>query len=77
MRRPQCKYEQVDAVGCGAYTEQRFPIQGSFSQNIYTIRSQYHGFSWCWDVAGSSTANLVQLAEYSCFETSNQRWILS
>ena len=63
--------------GCGAYTEQRFSIQGSFSQNIYTIRSQYHGSSWCWDVAGSSTANLVQLAEYSCFETSNQRWILS
>jgi Ricin-type beta-trefoil lectin domain-like len=61
---------------CGAFQEQRFTIQGSFLQNNFTLRSQLHGGTWCWDVPGSSTAT-VQLTEYSCFETSNQRWILA
>ena len=61
--------------GCGTYTEQRFAIQSWASQNSFTLRSQLHGGSWCWDVPGSSTAT-VQLTEYQCFETTNQRWNL-
>lgn len=62
--------------GCGAFSEQRFTIQGVGTNNVYTIRSQLHNGGWCWDVPASSTAT-VQLTEYTCYQTLNQRWILS
>jgi Ricin-type beta-trefoil lectin domain-like len=63
---------------CGVfYTEQRFQVVGSFSVNIFTLRSQRNSFTRCWTVPGNSFANLVQLKENSCAETNNQRWILA
>ena len=67
---------QIAQYGCGNFAEQRFKIQGSQLQNIFTLRSQFHSNTFCWDVPASSL-NFVQLIEYGCSETSNERWILA
>jgi hypothetical protein len=63
--------------GCGNYFEQRFKLNGTSGTNIYVIKSRENFLNKCWDVPGSSQANSIQLQEFSCNETSNQRWILA
>jgi hypothetical protein len=60
---------------CSSSAARRFRIQGSYLQDTYTLRSASHGGSWCWDVPGSSIGT-VQLIEYFCNETNNQRWVM-
>ncbi len=62
---------------CNPFAQQRFWISGWNYQNIYTLRSQYNSYNWCLDVPQSSSVPGLQLQEYYCYQTQNQRWVLS
>jgi hypothetical protein len=66
---------KIASWDCHAYSQQHFRIQGAFSQDNYTIRSEFSGFNQCLDVTGRSFT-VVQLQEYSCAEADNQRWAI-